>query len=154
MSERFIENEARVSALIMYRHRADVSWERPRLPREVLEEAIKTLNLLFPIWDPATGRLLQSQKHRIRFDLDKPYGDSRALNVFEYDIWRDRLLELYEQVYTAPPASWKQLRKDKRNPAQYWTFWIALVILVLTIFATIASVVQAVYSVLAYYKQS
>ena len=102
----------------------------------------------------ATGPLLQSQQPKIRFDLEEPYNGPRALDVFGYDIWRDRLLAVHDQVYVAPPASWKQLRRDKRNPAQYWTFWIALAILVLTIVTTLATVVQTVYAILAYCKDS
>jgi hypothetical protein len=100
----------------------------PIIPRNVVEETIKSLNLLFPMDDPAT------------------------LNVLDFDVWRDKLLELHEEVFLSPPASWAQLRKDRRNPQQFWTFWIALFILALTIVSTFASVLQTVYSVLAYYK--
>ena len=126
--------------------------DSPIIPKEVLNEAVRTLNLLFPISDPATEKVLMKHYPRIRFHVDEPYEGPRSLNVFDYDVWRDRLLELYEDVYQSPPASWAQLWKDDRNPQQFWTFWIALFILFLTIVSTFASIAQTVYSALAYYS--
>jgi len=124
------------------------------MPKEVLIEAVRTLNLLFPISDPATEKVLMEHRSKIRFHVDEPYGGPRSLNVFDYDVWRDRLLELYEDVYQSPPASWAQLWKDDRNPQQFWTFWIALFILFLTIVSTFASITQTAFSALAYYHSS
>jgi hypothetical protein len=122
----------------------------PIIPRNVVEETIKSLNLLFPMDDPATEILLHRRGQT--FHRDVPFATRRTLNVLDFDVWRDKLLELHEEVFLSPPASWAQLRKDRRNPQQFWTFWIALFILALTIVSTFASVLQTVYSVLAYYK--
>lgn len=124
----------------------------PIIPRKAIKETIESLNLLFPMNDPDTIALLRRRGQK--FHIDEPFGSRRTLSVLEFDVWRERLLEVYEEVFLSPPASWAQLRKDKRNPQQFWTFWIALVILVLTIVSTIAGVVQTVYSVLGYYEDS
>ncbi len=123
------------------------------IPKDVLREAIETLNLLFPVYDPATEKLLMNQQQKIPFHAEAPVGGPRGLNIFEYNVWRDRLLELYENVYLSPPASVAQLWKDRRNPQQFWTFWIALLILALTIVSTLATIMQTVYSVLGYYAK-
>ena len=100
--------------------------------------------------DAATEILLR--KRGQHFHRDEPLARGRTLNVLEFDIWRDRLLELHQEVFMSPPASWVQLYKDRRNPQTFYTFWIALVILMLTIVSTFASILQAVYSVLAYHR--
>jgi hypothetical protein len=65
--------------------------------------------------DPPTVALLLGREQR--FHRDEPVGRLRTLNVvLEFDVWRDRLLELYEEVFLSPPALWAQLRKDRRNP--------------------------------------
>lgn len=106
-----------------------------------------TLALLFPIWDPATEQELSSHVQKIRFHTHHPIEGERVLNIFRYTVWRDRILELYDDVYLSPPASWAQLRKDRRNPQQFWTFWIAMVILLLTLISTVATVIQTVATV-------
>lgn len=78
-----------------------------------------------------------------------PFDGPRTLNLGEFVYWRDRLLEVYEEVYRSPPVSWGQLWADRRNPQQWYTFWIALVILVLTFISCIASIVQAWASIRA-----
>src|SRR5271170_5920640 len=97
-------------------------------------ETILSLDLLFPAWDRRTNDLLddlgQSFQQTGPFD---PFEVSRTLNLIDFDHWRDRLLEVYEEVFQSPPVSWAQLFRDRRNPQQFWTFWIALVILALTI---------------------
>lgn len=124
----------------------------PIIPNQVLHEAIQTLNLLFPVSDPGSEKVLMRQDLKVRFHVDEPYGGPRRLNLFDYNVWRDRLLEPYEDIYQSPPASWTQLWKDDRNPQQFWTFWIALFILLLTVVSTIATVWHRVFSVLAYYR--
>lgn len=69
-----------------------------------------------------------------------------SLALTDFDHWRDRLLELRETL-DAPPISWAQLWRDRRNPQQFWTFWIALFILILTIMSFVVSAIQAWASV-------
>lgn len=77
------------------------------------------------------------------------YGDSntwdgkRALNLNDFDFLRNRLRELNEEVFKAPPATWTQLWRDRQNPQLFYTFWLAFAILILTIGQFITGVVQA-----------
>ncbi|MCJ1311418.1 hypothetical protein MMC25_005089 [Agyrium rufum] len=113
----------------------------PLLPWAIYEETLDSLDLLFPHWDKHTDRLMK--KHGKSFHQLGPFNGSRSLNLAGYLYWRDRLSEVYEEVYRCPPASWAQLWADRRNPQQWWTFWIALFILLLTVISTVASLVQA-----------
>jgi hypothetical protein len=100
-----------------------------------------SLNLLFPYGDTNTEKLLL--KHNQIFHQTAPFDRPRSLNLREFNHWTDRSLELYVEIYQAPPVSWGQLWADRRNPQQWYKFWIALVILLLTFISTIATVVQA-----------
>ena len=122
---------------------------RTTIPSTVLSETIRSLDLLFPFWDERTHKLLEREGQT--FHQVGPFGDHRALNLCEFEHWRDRLSELYEEIFQSPPVSWAQLWTDRRNPQQFWTFWIALVILALTAVSSICSIVQAWASVKALY---
>ena len=115
------------------------------IPESVLAETIQSLDLLFPHWDFRTNVLLK--EHNQSFHQIGPFPSSRHLNLCEFEHWRDRLAELYEEVYCCPPVSWTQLWADRRNPQQWYTFWIALLILFLTIISTLMAIVQAWASV-------
>lgn len=120
--------------------RASNVFDSP-LPERLLMETIWSLNLLFPQWDQNTNALLK--KHQQTFQQAGPYNGPPTLNLAEFQYWRDRLMELHDVVFLAPPASWAQLWRDRRNPQQFWTFWLALVILWLTLISTVAGIVQA-----------
>lgn len=110
----------------------------------LLQETIKSLNLLFPRWDPRTKALLRECGEN--FQDAGPFEGPKTLNVLEFNHWRDRILELYEEIYQSPPVSWAQLWRDRRNPQQFWTFWIALVILFLTFVSAATSIAQTIAS--------
>jgi hypothetical protein len=128
-------------------HRKTVAKKRLRfpIPSSVLVETILSLDLLFPAWDRRTNELLE--KHGQSFHQTGPFEVSRTLNLMDFDYWRDRLLEVYEEIFQSPPVSWAQLWRDRRNPQQFWTFWIALVILALTVVSTFTGIIQAWASV-------
>lgn len=109
------------------------------LPSELFAEASKTLDLLFPAWDKATRQFLEQQGKN--FHTVSP--GYRELDLKYFSFFRDRLLELNEDIFLAPAEDWWQLWRDRRDPQKFWTFWIALMILILTVIATVASVVQA-----------
>lgn len=110
------------------------------LSKSLLNETIQSLNLLFPHWDPETNKLLK--QHGQTFQQQGPYDLPASLDLSEFDHWRDRLLEIHDVVFQSPPASWRQLYRDRRNPQQFWTFWIALIILALTFSSTVLTAVQ------------
>lgn len=97
--------------------------------------------MLFPHWDPCTDKVLK--KHGQTFHDLAPFDGPRTLNLNEFDYWRQRLLELHEEVHLSPPVSLQQLWSDQRNPLQWSTFWTAQVILALTLVSCVASLVQA-----------
>ena len=114
------------------------------IPKTVLAETIESLNLLFPLDDPATTKFLHD--HQEDFHLYPPHDEPKTLNLKEFDIWRDRLFELHEVVFSAPPVSWKQLWFDRRNPQLFWTFWLALFIAMINVVSAVASIWQAAKS--------
>lgn len=124
--------------LYLQQHAKSTGTARTGLPANLYEEAIKTLDLLFPSKDEATKRLLK--KHGKVLHTVGP--SQRELDLRRFSFWRDRLLELDEFVFRAPSEDWRQLWCDRRDPQKFWTFWIASMIFVLTIASTVASIVQ------------
>ena len=82
-------------------------------------------------------------KAKQNFSDHGPFATNGSLMLSDFDHWRDRLLELREEIFQSPPVSWAQLWRDRRNPQQYWTFWVAMMILILTFLSTLASILQA-----------
>ena len=111
------------------------------VPLNVLKETLMSLDLLFPSWDSSTVDLLA--RERQIFHEQGPFEATKTLALADFDHWRDRLLELHEEIFQSPPVSWAQLWRDRRNPQQFWTFWVAMMILVLTALSTIATMIQA-----------
>lgn len=107
---------------------------------ELLDETSRTLDLLFPSWDRNTKRMMK----KLNLDFHRVHHRDRSLNLKDYPFWRDRLLELYEDVYLAPPEGWAQLWYDRRDPQKFWTFWVAFVVLLLAVLSTIATLLQTV----------
>ena len=110
------------------------------IPAELLDETSRTLDLLFPSWDRNTKRMMK----KLNLDFHRVYHRDRSLDLRDYPFWRDRVLELYEDVYLAPPEGCAQLWYDRRDPQKFWTFWVALVVLLLTVLSTIATLLQTV----------
>lgn len=122
------------------------------LPLEVLKETMLSLDLLFPFWDSRTVAFLESEKQT--FHEYGPFDVTKTLTLMDFDHWRDRLLELHEEIFQSPPVSWAQLWRDRRNPQQFWTFWVAMMILFLTMLSTVATCIQAWASVKALGRNS
>jgi hypothetical protein len=115
------------------------------VPRFVFEEALDTLNLLFPFDDAGTKSLLQ--KEGVSFYSLGLCGRDRVLDLNKYQHWRaplERLVELQSQ----PPSGLSQLRwnKDGRNALQFATFWIATTVAVLTIFSFAFGILSTMYA--------
>ncbi|KAL8653592.1 MAG: hypothetical protein Q9226_003786 [Calogaya cf. arnoldii] len=122
-------------------HQSMIDREQLPIPYQVLIETKMSLDLLFPFWDDRTTALLAEEKQD--FNDYGPFRAGGSLMLSDFDHWRDRLLELHEEIFQSPPVSWAQLWRDRRNPQQYWTFWVALMILVLTLLSTVTTIVQA-----------
>jgi hypothetical protein len=112
------------------------------IPVNIIDEAIATLDYLFP-QDKATMAFLQEEekRHKIAINvlsLDPPTHRT-TIRLKDFNYYHDRMLDVaYE--YTNPPTSWRLVWKDRRNPVQFWTFWLGLGIFGFTIlFGILAS---------------
>ena len=108
------------------------------MPLELFEETRRTFDLLFPLRESTSQKLLKSL-HPHWSDLVR--GD-RQLELSAFPYWRHRLLVLHEDVFEAEADGLMQLWRDRRDPQKFWTFWIALVVFWLTMVSTVASIVQ------------
>ena len=98
--------------------------------RDMLEETIRTLDLLFPFGDTKTRAFLEQKRQP--FHRTTPSFAPRTLDFGDFEYWRSRLVTLYD-AFNAPPSGFHQLWHDRRNPMQWWTFWLAALIAVLTL---------------------
>lgn len=117
------------------------------LPAELYAETGRTLDLLFPAYDKKTQRFLESEKKDFLFSHSVEDAHHRTLDLKDYPYWRDRLLELNEDIFLAPAEGLAQLWYDRRDPQKFWTFWLALSVFVLTIVSTVATIIQTVVAV-------
>ncbi|MCJ1450330.1 hypothetical protein MMC28_000660 [Mycoblastus sanguinarius] len=107
------------------------------LPKDLVSETLRTLDLLFPFGNESTQKYLDKTSQS--FYRTSSRDLSRAVEFGEFRYWRKRLIELHE-VFNQAPRSILQMWHDRRNPIQWWTFWLAAAIAVLTItFGVIAS---------------
>lgn len=128
--------------LCIYAHKACTMGHTERaewlIPKQVLDETLWTLDILFPYGDAKTHGFLTEKKqplHRIHYP-----SLSTPSDLQDFKIWHRRLEELII-VFNAPPVGYRQLRYDRNNPMQWWTFWLAVLITVLTIvFGMISSI--------------
>jgi hypothetical protein len=108
------------------------------IPNQVLDEYLKTMNLLFPSWDIKTHKFLKKKGQT--FGMEGPVDYPGPLYLSDFHFWRDRLSTLYTE-FCSPPPSMTQLFNDRRNVLQWYTFWFAVLIVGLTvIFGVISSV--------------
>ena len=109
----------------------------------IFEEALHTLDVLFPVWHEKTVAFLETFREDGSkvpwFTLQDLTGqEQRYLHNFHF--WRFRLTRLIVE-YQSPPRDLKRIWNDRRNPTAYWTFWIGMAIFFLTlIFGIVASV--------------
>ena len=115
------------------------------IPLEIHEEALDTMNLLFPFDDTSTKALLQ--KEGVNFYSLGFCGRERLLDLDRYNYWRLPLEELVG-VLQLPPSGLHQLRLDKdgRNLLQFATFWIAAAVALLTIVSFIFGILSTIYA--------
>ncbi|KAK5089311.1 hypothetical protein LTR70_007108 [Exophiala xenobiotica] len=108
------------------------------LPAEVYEETSRTLDLLFPSWDKRTQKFLKRKGKQFH----SSHSQNRLLDLKHYPYWKDRILELNEDIFLGPVEGWAQLWNDRRDPQKFWKFWIALAVFTLTTASTVASILQ------------
>ena len=107
------------------------------LPKELVVETLRTLDLLFPPGKESTYKFLELTGQN--FYRISSGNNVKPIDFGEFQYWRKRLLDLHN-VFVQAPTSISQMWYDRRNPLQWWTFWLAGVIATLTvIFGVIAS---------------
>jgi hypothetical protein len=139
--------------LAVYRHKAcllshlDSPWGCP-ISKEILEETLDTMDLLFPPWDLATKHLLMKEGQQSLYTLGCRRGN-RVLDVAHYQYFGEALEHLMESFDKAP-QTWRQLALDCRNKLEWSAFWITVMVAILTVVSIPCNIIQATYSVKAY----
>jgi hypothetical protein len=109
----------------------------------LFEETLRTLDTLFPAWDPKTIHFVAALSDKDTMVSSSVLDDlypQRQQSLTKFRFWRARLTELIVE-HQSPPRDWRQIWKDRRNPMAFWTFWIGLLIFVFTLlFGVVASV--------------
>lgn len=135
--------------IVLWNHMRDS--KAPVIPRAILEEAIDTLNLLFPLNDRLTRTYLaQNGKDFQGLGYCSRPRDV-CLDLGKFNIWRDRIAELVE-IMNEEPKGLKQLslEKDGRNLLPFVTFWIAIGVAVLSLLNLPFAIISMRYTIKQY----
>lgn len=119
------------------------------IPQKILEEAVDTLNILFPLNDAPTKAFLRQQ--RVHFYGLGKCRRERCYELAKYEVWRERLANLID-VMSEEPRGMQQLAlsKDGKNLLNFATFWVASTVAILTIISIAFGTVQTIYSIKQY----
>lgn len=126
--------------IMMFEHKIFL-WNEMRfsgqslLPRDLVEEAMDTLNLLLPYNDYHTAKFLKMHQRQALYTLGWcGRGRSRDLNQYHY--FKDRISELSDIVKTTPTGL-PQLKLDRggRNIIEFLNFWVTLLVALFTVFS-------------------
>ncbi|KAH9205446.1 hypothetical protein DL95DRAFT_317560, partial [Leptodontidium sp. 2 PMI_412] len=126
------------------------------LPRELVEETIRTLALLLPGSNGRPNKWYQKRRKGHEEALDPGLGtcgflnaSNRRLENFKY--WGLRLAILKQAVDDSEPKNFWHGRRDHRKKVQWYKFWIAVLVLVLIVvfglIQSVAGVVQTAVTV-------
>ncbi|ROW17254.1 hypothetical protein VPNG_01009 [Cytospora leucostoma] len=117
----------------------------PVLPLPLVEEAIDTLNLLFPFSKKSTKSFLR--RHGKSFHGLGKCGRATQYDLQEYHYWRKEIGDLAEALSQQPRGRAQFiLNKDGTNTLAFWTFWTAVVFGLLGTIGATMGVYSAVYA--------
>jgi hypothetical protein len=121
-------------------------------PKGLIDETVRTLMLLFPRGHKFTEMWYRKLVSAEGLDpcvikCGCLRADDRQFEHFKY--WRDRLVILKQVFDESRPSTLSQWWNDRRNGAQWYTFWVAILVLILTIFF---GLVQSIEGALQVYK--
>jgi hypothetical protein len=115
------------------------------IPGEILDEAIRTLDLLFPSGDPKTKEFLDEET--VQLYIVDPSELPRATELDEFRYWRTNMAQLLI-LLNGPPETFAQTLLDTRNLSQFATLWVAISgVFLLTI---LFGMLSTIYSVKQY----
>lgn len=123
------------------------------IPNEIIDEYLKTMNLLFPSTDERTQKFLRERLKKQSFMNESPVDHPGKLYLSDFNVWRDQMANLYAE-FSSPLPSMTQLFNDRRNVLQWYTFWFAVFIVVLTVIFGVISAVTNFMSMRYTYQQS
>jgi hypothetical protein len=126
--------------------------DAPIIQKEILVEAICTLDLFFPISDEKTAPFLR--KEMVNFYHVSPPERSGPMSLNEFTYWRSNIVQLLE-LLNGPPETVGQMMLDTRIASQFTTLWVAifgvfLLTILFGILATVYSIKQYYIAVLSY----
>jgi hypothetical protein len=134
-------------SLSIYRHKICLINHRKApgptiIPLEILDEAIHSLDLLFPFGHSETDDFLASEQ--VQLHAPHPFGLPRATELDDFRYWRSNIAQLL-LLLNGPPETVAQTLLDTRNLPQIATMWIAIFgVFFLTILFGCLSTVYAV----------
>lgn len=157
---RWASSENSKPALMIYKHKVFLHNERKehilgntrsKLPIDLVEEALDTLNLLFPYDDRRTRRILRAKDREADFHDLAWCGRGRSLDLRRYAYWGERIMQLSE-ISKGELLGFSQLKADRdgRNLMQAMNFWTAIWVAVLTIVSVVIGGLSIRYAVLSY----
>jgi hypothetical protein len=140
-------------ALTVYRHKICLvnhldNLQSCPIPKDILNEMLDTMNLLFPFGDVATKQLLLKEGQKSMYSLGS-CGRSRVLDAAHYQYFGEELEHLIG-YFDKTPRTWKQLAFDRRNKLEWSAFWVTVMVGILTLVSIPCNIIQATYSVKAY----
>lgn len=117
----------------------------PVLPLPLVEEAIDTLNLLFPFGKKSTKTFLR--RHGKSFHGLGKCGRALQYDIERYQYWRKEIGDLAE-VLSQRPRGRAQfiLNRDGTNTLEFWTFWTAFLFGILGTIGATTGLYSAVYA--------
>lgn len=142
--------------IIVYEHKI-VLWnhlqtpKRTIIPHTILEEAIDTFNLIFPLNDPLTKSFLR-QNGKSFYGLGycgRPRSSCLDLGHFQH--WKHRVADLVE-IMNQEPRGVKQLALERngKNLLPFLTFWVAIGVALLAFLSIPFAIVSMYYSKIQY----
>jgi hypothetical protein len=137
--------------LYVFKHKAwlnNCRWHSTKypVPNDVLEEVIRTLNILFPPGDPGTINLLAGRAQMLDIGNCR-VKTTRDLSAFRY--WRARMAEL-DDLLNGPQKGIRRvyrLDKNRQNLMDIILFWVTgVAVLMLTVISSVCGIMSLLVS--------
>jgi hypothetical protein len=136
--------------LYVFHHASFLRWQDGVLPDGLAAETLDTLALLFPSYHVKTKEWVVHCTLPSEVDMHiLELGRLRDCHASDFKFWRKRLVAVYKVFKSPHQRSIAQQWHDRRDKAQWYTFWVAIVILCLTVFF---GLVQSIEGALQVYK--